>query len=282
MPRGQQERVARETLAELARGAAGAVPRDELPHVGAQSHRARLRLPRSTPAGNVLFTVYDPNDPAEPGRVDLRPGRAPLRGEPALRHRAGAHPRLPHVLLGAALGRWRASPPRPTGTRTGSTASPTTGSPPPPRPRCRAPRACASRAASAGCSRAPLPAERRAVRSNLARVLAGAPPARARRAGARDLRQLRRVLRRSADAQSPPRHRSPRLRGVRRGRASPRRGHRGRAGRGPAHRAPRQLGVRGAAPRPPAAAAPPTWCSPPSRTRRSSATCASTARSSAS
>ena len=215
----------------------------------------------------------------------LRPDRAPLRGE-----RASTTPsRGPSAPSACTTGRcsrpaWRASPRAPDWYSHGlnrvayyrlATAAAAGAAAP------RAPPA--SRAAWAGCSRAPCPRSAARCGATSARVLAGAPPARARRAGARDLRQLRRVLRGSAHAQSrgpapisattwPPREGEHHLdAAIAAGR-----------GRRPAHRAPRQLGARGAAPRPPGAAAPPTWCSPPSRTRRSSATCGSTARGSAS
>ena len=89
--RWQQERVARETLAELQRGAAGAAPRDELPDVGAESHRARLRRTALDADGDVRLLVYDPNDPARARAHHLRPDRARAsRRARLLRHRAGA------------------------------------------------------------------------------------------------------------------------------------------------------------------------------------------------
>ena len=68
VPRWQQERVARETLAELGEGRpvqflVTNFPTWELNHtVVAYGYRLDA-------AGNILFSVYDPNDPAEPGRV---------------------------------------------------------------------------------------------------------------------------------------------------------------------------------------------------------------------
>jgi hypothetical protein len=68
VPRWQQERVARETLAELGEGRSVQFlvtnfPTWELNHtVVAYGYRLDA-------AGNILFSVYDPNDPAEPGRV---------------------------------------------------------------------------------------------------------------------------------------------------------------------------------------------------------------------
>lgn len=68
MPRWQQERVAREALAELGDGRAVQLlvtnfPTWELNHtVVAYGYRLDA-------AGNILFSVYDPNDPREPGRV---------------------------------------------------------------------------------------------------------------------------------------------------------------------------------------------------------------------
>ncbi len=68
VPRWQQERVARETLVELGEGRpvqflVTNFPTWELNHtVVAYGYRLDA-------AGNILFSVYDPNDPAEPGRV---------------------------------------------------------------------------------------------------------------------------------------------------------------------------------------------------------------------
>ena len=68
MPRWQQERVARETLGELAEGRpvqflVTNFPTWELNHTVVAYGYAL------DDAGNVLFTVYDPNDTAEPGRI---------------------------------------------------------------------------------------------------------------------------------------------------------------------------------------------------------------------
>jgi len=68
VPRWQQERVAREALVELGEGRpvqflVTNFPTWELNHtVVAYGYRLDA-------AGNILFSVYDPNDPAEPGRV---------------------------------------------------------------------------------------------------------------------------------------------------------------------------------------------------------------------
>ena len=68
VPRWQQERVARETLVELGEGRpvqflVTNFPTWELNHtVVAYGYRLDA-------AGNILFSVYDPNDPAGPGRV---------------------------------------------------------------------------------------------------------------------------------------------------------------------------------------------------------------------
>ncbi len=75
MPHWQQERVAREAMVELQEGRPVQLlvtnfPTWELNHtVIAYSYGL-------DPSGNVLFTVYDPNDPREPGRVTFdRAGR---------------------------------------------------------------------------------------------------------------------------------------------------------------------------------------------------------------
>ena len=83
MPGWQQERVARETLAELGEGRpvqflVTNFPTWELNHtVVAYGYRLDA-------AGNILFSVYDPNDPAEPGRVTF--DRAARRFEASRLH----------------------------------------------------------------------------------------------------------------------------------------------------------------------------------------------------
>ena len=68
MPGWQQERVARETLVELAEGRpvqflVTNFPKWEL------NHTVLAYAYALDATGNVLFTVYDPNDPHEPGRI---------------------------------------------------------------------------------------------------------------------------------------------------------------------------------------------------------------------
>jgi len=68
MPRWQQERVAREAVVEIGEGRPVQLlvtnfPTWELNHTVLAYAYALDRV------GNVLFTVYDPNDPHEPGRV---------------------------------------------------------------------------------------------------------------------------------------------------------------------------------------------------------------------
>jgi hypothetical protein len=82
-PRWQQERVAREALVELGQGRSVQLlvtnfPTWELNHtVVAYAHALDQ-------AGNVRFTVYDPNDPREPGRVTF--DRAERRFEASRLH----------------------------------------------------------------------------------------------------------------------------------------------------------------------------------------------------
>jgi hypothetical protein len=68
MPRWQQERVARETLAELGEGRPVQFLVTNLP-TWELNHTVLAYAYALDPAGNVRFTVYDPNDPDEPGRV---------------------------------------------------------------------------------------------------------------------------------------------------------------------------------------------------------------------
>lgn len=83
MPSWQQERVARETLVELGEGRAVQFlvtnfPTWELNHtVVAYGYRLDA-------AGNILFSVYDPNDPGEPGRLTF--DRASRRFEASRLH----------------------------------------------------------------------------------------------------------------------------------------------------------------------------------------------------
>ncbi len=68
MPRWQQERVARETLAELAEGRPVQFLVTNFP-TWELNHTVLAYAYTLDAAGNVRFSVYDPNDPAEPGRV---------------------------------------------------------------------------------------------------------------------------------------------------------------------------------------------------------------------
>jgi hypothetical protein len=68
MPRWQQERVARETLAELAEGRPVQFLVTNFP-TWELNHTVLAYAYALDAIGNVLFTVYDPNDPAEPGRI---------------------------------------------------------------------------------------------------------------------------------------------------------------------------------------------------------------------
>jgi len=68
MPRWQQERVARETLAELADGRPVQFLVTNFP-TWELNHTVLAYAYALDATGNVLFTVYDPNDPVEPGRI---------------------------------------------------------------------------------------------------------------------------------------------------------------------------------------------------------------------
>jgi hypothetical protein len=68
MPRWQQERVAREALEELGRGSSVQLLVTNLP-AWELNHTVVAYAYRLDPAGNVHFTVYDPNDPREPGHL---------------------------------------------------------------------------------------------------------------------------------------------------------------------------------------------------------------------
>ncbi|HEY7040700.1 MAG TPA: hypothetical protein VID28_17685 [Methylomirabilota bacterium] len=68
MPRWQQERVAREALAEVAEGRPVQLLVTNFP-TWELNHTVVAYAYRQDSDGNVLFTVYDPNDPREPGRV---------------------------------------------------------------------------------------------------------------------------------------------------------------------------------------------------------------------
>ena len=67
-PRWEQERVAREALAELGAGRPVQLLVTNFP-TWELNHTVLAYAYRLDPAGNVVFTVYDPNDPHEPGRV---------------------------------------------------------------------------------------------------------------------------------------------------------------------------------------------------------------------
>lgn len=68
MPRWQQERVAREALGELDEGHSVQLLVTNFP-TWELNHTVVAYAWALDPAGNVRFTVYDPNDPHEPGRV---------------------------------------------------------------------------------------------------------------------------------------------------------------------------------------------------------------------
>lgn len=68
MPRWQQERVARETLTELADGRPVQFLVTNFP-TWELNHTVLAYGYALDATGNVRFTVYDPNDPAEPGRI---------------------------------------------------------------------------------------------------------------------------------------------------------------------------------------------------------------------
>jgi hypothetical protein len=68
MPRWQQERVAREALTEVGAGRPVQLLVTNFP-TWELNHTVVAYAYRLDPSGNVLFTVYDPNDPREPGRV---------------------------------------------------------------------------------------------------------------------------------------------------------------------------------------------------------------------
>lgn len=67
-PRWQQERVAREALAELAEGRAVQLLITNFP-TWELNHTVVAYGYSLDGAGNIVFTVYDPNDPETPGRV---------------------------------------------------------------------------------------------------------------------------------------------------------------------------------------------------------------------
>jgi hypothetical protein len=68
VPGWQQERVARETLVELGEGRPVQFLVTNLP-AWELNHTVIVYGYRLDPAGNIRFTVYDPNDPSEPGQV---------------------------------------------------------------------------------------------------------------------------------------------------------------------------------------------------------------------
>lgn len=68
MPSWQQERVVRETLAELGEGRAVQFLVTNFP-TWELNHTVVVFGYRLDAAGNILFSVYDPNDPTEPGRL---------------------------------------------------------------------------------------------------------------------------------------------------------------------------------------------------------------------
>jgi hypothetical protein len=67
-PHWQQERVARETLTELGAGRPVQLLVTNFP-IWELNHTVVAYSYALDPSGNVEFTVYDPNDPQEPGRV---------------------------------------------------------------------------------------------------------------------------------------------------------------------------------------------------------------------
>jgi len=68
MPRWQQERVAREAVSELGEGRPVQLLVTNFP-TWELNHTVVAYAYQLDPRGNVLFTVYDPNDPREPGHV---------------------------------------------------------------------------------------------------------------------------------------------------------------------------------------------------------------------
>jgi hypothetical protein len=68
MPRWQQERVAREALVELGEGRSVQLLVTNFP-TWELNHTVVAYAYAVDPTGNVVFTVYDPNDPHAPGRV---------------------------------------------------------------------------------------------------------------------------------------------------------------------------------------------------------------------
>jgi hypothetical protein len=82
-PRWQQERVAREALVELGQGRSVQLLVTNFP-TWELNHTVVAYAYALDPAGNVRFTVYDPNDPREPGRVTF--DRAERRFEASRLH----------------------------------------------------------------------------------------------------------------------------------------------------------------------------------------------------
>jgi hypothetical protein len=72
-PRWQQERVAREALAELGEGRPVQLLVTNFP-TWEVNHTVVAYGYRIDEGGDVVFTVYDPNDPSEPGRVTFHRG----------------------------------------------------------------------------------------------------------------------------------------------------------------------------------------------------------------
>ncbi|MEX2222325.1 MAG: hypothetical protein WEG40_11070 [Candidatus Rokuibacteriota bacterium] len=72
-PRWHQERVAREALAELGDGRPVQFLVTNFP-TWELNHTVVAYAYRLDAAGNVLFSVYDPNDPAKPGRITFDRG----------------------------------------------------------------------------------------------------------------------------------------------------------------------------------------------------------------
>src|SRR5260370_20412420 len=97
-PRWQQERVAREAMTELQGGRPVQLLVTNFP-TWELNHTVVAYAYRLDPAGNVLFTVYDPNDPREPGRVTFdRPERRVRPSRP--------FPPQPRPLPGLLLELW--------------------------------------------------------------------------------------------------------------------------------------------------------------------------------
>src|SRR5260370_34766704 len=117
-PRWHQERVAREAMTELQGGRPVQLLVTNFP-TWELNHTVVAYAYGLDPAGNVLFTVYDPNDPREPGRVTFdRAERRFEAGPPLHTH--------PPPIRALSTVYWAPPPPPPP--------PPSPPPPPPPRP----------------------------------------------------------------------------------------------------------------------------------------------------